>query len=49
METFILAIVLFALAGCGLGLGLFFGRAPIKGSCGGLACGECACGKGRKP
>ena len=31
-----LCIVLFAVAG--LGLGSLFGRGPIKGSCGGMAC-----------
>lgn len=51
METVILAVVLVLLAIGGLGVGVFFGRAPIKGSCGGLACAEgvdCACGKGGK-
>lgn len=48
METIILAIVLFALAGCGLGIGVMFGREPVKGSCGGLNCGECACGREEK-
>lgn len=49
MGTIILAVALVLLAICGLGVGMFFGRAPIKGSCGGLACAEgvdCACGKG---
>ncbi len=40
MATIILSIAIFLLSVCGLAVGLFFGRAPIKGSCGGLACGN---------
>lgn len=40
MATILLAIAIFALAVAGLALGVFFGGAPIKGSCGGLACIE---------
>ncbi|MFZ1481473.1 MAG: (Na+)-NQR maturation NqrM [Paracoccaceae bacterium] len=38
MTTFLLALCIVLLAFAGLSLGVFFGRAPIKGSCGGLAC-----------
>ena len=39
MATALLAILITGLAMGGLALGLLFGRAPLKGSCGGLACG----------
>jgi hypothetical protein len=38
MMTFLLAFCLVLLAFAGLSLAVIFGRAPIKGSCGGLAC-----------
>jgi len=38
METFILTFLIQVLAIAGLALGVIFGRAPVKGSCGGLAC-----------
>ncbi|MEH6833086.1 MULTISPECIES: (Na+)-NQR maturation NqrM [Falsihalocynthiibacter] len=45
MITFGITLGLILLAIIGLSLGAIFGRAPIKGSCGGLACipsAECA-------
>lgn len=48
MQTFILVLALMLLSLGGLAIGLFFGRGPIKGSCGGLACSSgspCACGR----
>jgi len=45
METILLSVVIFLLAFAGLSVGVLFGRAPIKGSCGGLSCpsgGDCA-------
>lgn len=38
MAGFLIAFCLVVLAVAGLSLGVIFGRAPIKGSCGGLAC-----------
>ncbi len=34
----LLALGVFLLAAGGLALGLAFGRGPVKGSCGGMAC-----------
>ena len=43
MQTIIAAILLLAFAMAALALGVVFGRPPIKGSCGGLACnGACS-------
>ena len=38
METILLAFLIVLLAIVGLAIGVLAGRAPIKGSCGGLAC-----------
>ena len=38
METFILTFIILLLSIAGLAVGVLLGRAPIKGSCGGLAC-----------
>jgi len=38
MATFILTFGLIAAAFIALSVGVIVGRAPIKGSCGGLAC-----------
>lgn len=38
METVFLGLIVILLSVAGLAAGLFFGRAPIKGSCGGLSC-----------
>lgn len=52
MGTFILTFFIIVLAMGGLALGVFFGCAPIKGSCGGIACakgmscGACQAGRG---
>ena len=51
MSTFILAIAIFLLAVGGLAIGVAFGRPPLKGSCGGLACvkgASCGACRGRK-
>lgn len=54
MGTFILAFSIFLLSMTGLALGVLFGRTPIKGSCGGIACakgiscGACQAGKGKQ-
>lgn len=52
MSTFLLTFSIFLLSGAGLALGVLFGRAPLKGSCGGIACvksiscGACQAAKG---
>lgn len=52
METLIFTFAIFLLAMAGLAIGAMAGRAPIKGSCGGLACiknVDCgACGRRRQ-
>ncbi len=52
MQTFLLTLCLMLLSVGGLALGLLFGRAPVKGSCGGLACikgADCeACRRGKE-
>jgi len=54
MTTFLLALAMIAASIGALAVGLLAGRAPIKGSCGGLACapgiecGACANPRGRK-
>lgn len=51
METLILAFAIILLAMGGLAIGSMFGRAPIKGSCGGLSCikgADCAACPNRK-
>lgn len=34
----VLGVAIFLLAAAGLAVGLVFGRGPVEGSCGGLAC-----------
>lgn len=41
MATLILATLLFLIATAGMAVGLFFGRRPPQGSCGGLGCDAC--------
>lgn len=38
MALFVITFGLFLLAFAGLAVGAIFGRAPLKGSCGGLSC-----------
>lgn len=38
MHTILLSLVIFSLSVGALGIGLLFGRKPIAGSCGGVAC-----------
>ncbi len=38
MMTVLLSILVVVLSAGGLAIGLLFGRAPVKGSCGGLSC-----------
>lgn len=45
MTTVLLTIGILGVAMLGIGIGLFFGRAEIKGSCGGVGGGACSvCG-----
>jgi hypothetical protein len=44
VETILAGIIGFAIAITALATGLLFGRAPLQGSCGGVAGGRCACG-----
>lgn len=39
MGTLILTLLVILLAVAGLAVGVLLGRAPLKGSCGGLSCG----------
>lgn len=48
IALFGITFALFALAMAGLALGTLFGRSPVKGSCGGGACGLCATCPNRK-
>jgi hypothetical protein len=49
MMKLVAAIVVFLFAALGLGLGVLFGRAPVRGSCGGLSSGSCgACDNARR-
>lgn len=41
MTIVLLTVAVFLLAVFGLGVGIMFQRAPLKGSCGG--CGKCLC------
>ncbi len=45
MLTVLMAVAVFLLAALGLGLGIVFGRGPIKGSCAG--CARCLCRRSR--
>ena len=53
MQLFIMTFAIVLVAIAGLAVGVLAGRAPIKGSCGGLAClkgMDCgACKAGRAP
>lgn len=42
MATVLLALGIVGLSVAGLAAGVLLGRAPIKGSCGGLGCSACA-------
>ncbi len=41
MASILLTFFILLISMCGLAVGVFLGRAPIKGSCGGLACRNC--------
>jgi len=43
METVLFSMVGFALVLLALGIGVLFGRRPLRGSCGGIG-GQCDCG-----
>lgn len=45
MVTFIFTLAIILASGAGLATGVLLGRAPLRGSCGGVACvknGDCA-------
>lgn len=42
VSTILVAMAAFLLFSLALGLSVFFGRKPIKGSCGGLSAEACA-------
>lgn len=51
METVLFTVIVILLAMGGMAIGIIAGRAPIKGSCGGLACVkgvDCGICKGRR-
>ena len=39
MTTLLLSLAIIGLSVAGLAIGVLAGRAPLKGSCGGLGCG----------
>ncbi len=41
MASIVLTFLIVLVSMCGLAVGVLLGRAPIKGSCGGLACANC--------
>ncbi|MCK0097352.1 hypothetical protein MWU60_17370 [Yoonia sp. F2084L] len=41
MASIILTFLILLISMGGLAVGILLGRAPIKGSCGGLACANC--------
>jgi hypothetical protein len=45
METVLLSMVGFAVVLLALGIGVVFGRRPLRGSCGAVG-GQCDCGGG---
>ncbi len=47
MSTMIASFVALLLAVAAMAVGVLFGRAPIRGSCGGVAGGGCAACTGR--
>ena len=48
MATFLIGFGVILLAVGGLAVGVALGRAPLKGSCGGLACGGACAGCPKK-
>lgn len=48
MVSILLAVLVFFGLMALLGVGLFFGRSAIKGSCGGIGGGACATCEGQK-
>lgn len=41
LSILLLSFLILLLSMGGLAVGLFIGKSPIKGSCGGLACSNC--------
>lgn len=47
MSTLVASFVTLLLAVAAMAVGVLFGRAPIRGSCGGVGAGGCAACRGR--
>ena len=48
MMIFVISLLIIALAVLGMSIGVLNGRRPIRGSCGGLGGGLCACSESCK-
>jgi hypothetical protein len=44
VETFLASLIAFLAVAMAMGVGVLFGRRSLRGSCGGVGSGQCACG-----
>lgn len=44
MEVFIASLIAFLAVAVAMGIGALSGRRALRGSCGGVGSGQCACG-----